>query len=148
VRVLFPAATVEARKAPRDTPAAAGEHREGVVLLVDDEDAVRLLAERILERSGYTVLKASDGVEAVELFREQKDRVDCVLLDLSMPRMGGEEAFQELRRLKSDVKVVMTSGYSEQETARRFAGLDIAGFIQKPYQAAALSRKMREVLAG
>jgi PAS domain S-box-containing protein len=146
VSVLFPAISGRPRKAPREKPAASPGRSEGVVLLVDDEDAVRLLAERILVRSGYTVLKASDGLEAVELFKKQKDKIDCVLLDLSMPRMGGEEAFQELHRLKNDVRVIMTSGYSEQETAERFAGQDVAGFIQKPYKATALSAKMKEVL--
>ena len=73
--------------------------------------------------------------------------IACVLLDLTMPRMDGEETYRELRRIRPDVKVIIASGYSEQEISRRFAGQDLAGFIEKPFQMAALNAKLRSVLA-
>lgn len=146
-RVLFPALDVcaEARAEeelpePGDIPVCA------TVLMVDDEDSIISLGRQMLERLGYTVLTASDGVEAIQVFREYGDEIDCVLLDLSMPQMGGEEAFHELRHIKKDTPIILSSGYHEQEISQRFAGLDMNGFIQKPYQLDRLKKELRRVL--
>jgi PAS domain S-box-containing protein len=132
-RILLPtdgsqASSQEAPVVERPTVAS-----EGVVLLVDDEETVRLVGASMLEQSGFSVVTAADGSEAVDYFREHQDEIGCVLLDLTMPRMDGRETFDELRRIRSDVRVVLSSGYSEQEVYGRFAGQGIAGFVQKPY---------------
>ncbi|MCK4511866.1 response regulator, partial [bacterium] len=106
----------------------------GTVLLVDDEDAVRDIGMRLLEQAGFAVVGAADGCEAVDYYREHCDDISCVLLDLTMPRMGGEETFQELRKIREDVRVVLSSGFSEQEVVGRFAEGGICGFVQKPYR--------------
>jgi CheY-like chemotaxis protein len=92
------------------------------------------------------VIRAGDGREAVERFRTQAAEIVCVLLDLAMPRMDGEETFRELRRIKPDVRVVLATGYSDQEIAERFCSAGLAGFIEKPYRVEALSAKLRAVL--
>src|SRR5207248_10213187 len=99
-----------------------------------------------LERDGYQVLLARDGREAVQLFREAPEKVAIVLLDLTMPVMGGEEALRELQRVRPTVRVLLSSGFNEVEAVRRFTGKGLAGFIQKPYTAMALASKIKRAL--
>ncbi len=80
------------------------------MLVVDDEEIVRSLAKRMIEEAGFTVLTANDGEEAVHLFREHQHEVACVLLDLTMPKMGGEEAFQAIRQICPGARVILSSG--------------------------------------
>jgi two-component system cell cycle sensor histidine kinase/response regulator CckA len=95
---------------------------------------------------GFSVLKASDGREALKLFHEHTEEIVCVLLDLTMPHMNGEEVFSAMRRLNPGVKVVLCSGYNEQDATQRFAGKGLAGFIQKPYGMAVLQEKLIKIL--
>jgi len=118
----------------------------GTVLVVDDEESVRCVAREMLERFGFDVLTAADGREAVELFRDRADEMAAVLLDVTMPQMNGKETFRELRRVRRDVPVILSSGYSEQEAATRFGRRGATGFIQKPYRPNALASKMRQAL--
>jgi DNA-binding NtrC family response regulator len=119
----------------------------GTVLLVDDEDTVRRVAEKILTGSGYRVVAASDGEEGVAAFRFAPARFDVVLLDLTMPRVGGEEALRRLQEIRPDVRVLIMSGFSEQDTANRFLGRGVAGFLAKPFNAEMLLTKVGKVLA-
>ncbi|NUN95996.1 MAG: response regulator [Candidatus Omnitrophica bacterium] len=116
------------------------------ILVVDDEETVRVVSKRMLEACGLSVLCARDGAEGVEMFRERPMEITLVLLDMTMPRMSGEEAFREMRRIRPDVRVVLTSGYNEQEATTRFTGKGLAGFIQKPFTHASLLAKVREAL--
>jgi two-component system cell cycle sensor histidine kinase/response regulator CckA len=118
----------------------------GTILLADDEETIRTLGHQMLERMGFTVLTAANGREVLELFRSHAGEIACIILDLAMPHMDGEEAFRELRRADKNVRVIMSSGYNEQEINKRFAGKGIAGFIQKPYQLADLAAKLKEIL--
>jgi two-component system, cell cycle sensor histidine kinase and response regulator CckA len=118
----------------------------GCVLLVDDDPDVRFVGSEMLELLGFQVLTAIDGPEGLDVFRTHGNEIDCVILDLTMPNMGGEEAFRELRRLRSDVCVIMSSGYNEQDVTQRFVGKGLAGFIQKPYTAAKLRETLNRVL--
>jgi CheY-like chemotaxis protein len=118
----------------------------GTVLIADDEETVCVVGKQMLERMGFSVLTAPDGREALKVFREHTDEIVCVLLDLTMPHMDGEEAFREMRRLHPGVTVILCSGYNEQDATQRFAGKGLAGFIQKPYNMAALREKLTEVL--
>jgi PAS domain S-box-containing protein len=144
-RVLFPASAKTAAAAESGGNPSLWRGK-GTILLVDDEEPVRNVTARMLERSGFKVLRAADGREAIELFRAHASEVVCVLLDLAMPRMDGEETFRELFRIQPAVRVVLASGYSDQEIAQRFQNAGLAGFIEKPYRVETLIAKLREVL--
>jgi PAS domain S-box-containing protein len=118
----------------------------GTILLVDDEESIRTMGKEMLHELGFDVLTASDGHEALEVFSRNKDSIMCVILDLTMPRMDGEQAFEELRRLKPDVRVLMSSGFNEQEVTRKFDGTGLSGFIQKPYNIMEVSKKLYEII--
>ena len=120
---------------------------KGTVLVVDDEEIVRKVAKLSLESYGYRVLLANNGKEAVDLFREMCQSIDLIVLDLTMPLMGGEEAFKYLRAVRADVPIVLSSGYNESEATRRFGIGGIAGFVQKPYRSIKLREKVDSVLA-
>ena len=145
VKVLFPAAEGEVASAPKDRPGEADRPDMHTALLVDDSATVRSVGKAMLERLGMTVLVACDGREAVEVFAQHANEIDCVLLDLTMPHMDGEQAFHELRRIRPDVRVIMSSGYNEQEVTQRFVGQGIAGFIHKPYELQKLASVLRRV---
>ncbi len=145
-QVLFPAAARSAAPVREVPQPVRTWHGTGTVLLVDDEETVRAVGTQFLERAGYKVLTAPDGPEAVELFRQHAADVACVVLDLTMPHMDGEEAFRRLRDIRGDVPVIMSSGYNEQEVTRRFVGQGLAGFIQKPYRGAELLAKVGEAM--
>ena len=100
----------------------------------------------MLNYMGFSVLTAHDGREALKLFCEHADEIVCVLLDLTMPHMDGEETFREMRRLRPDVTVILCSGYNELDATQRFAGKGLSGFIQKPFNMATLRDKLAEVL--
>ncbi len=127
---------------PRDT----SWRGEGTVLLVDDDDVVLEVGERMLRKLGFEVLSASSGAEAVELFRSHGVQICCVVLDLTMPEMGGEETLRELQLLRGDVRVLISSGYSEEEVRDRFGADGLTAFIQKPYRTADLVHQLRSVL--
>ncbi len=143
-KMLLPAVAGRATSLGKE-PATAGWTGAGTVLFVDDEEPLRRVGARMLERLGFEALTAGDGEEALEVFRERGDEIVCVMLDLTMPRMDGEETYRELRRLRPDVRVILSSGYNEQDVAQRFVGKGLAGFVQKPYQLAELAAKLREV---
>jgi CheY-like chemotaxis protein len=140
VELLLPAAAGEL---PRAAPASGSSSPvEGkpvgsaglTVLVVDDETMVREVSRAMLERLGHSVLEACDGLEALEVFGRRQDEVACVLLDLTMPRMDGLAALVELRRLKPEIGIILTSGYSEQEAVRRVTGPVPDAFLQKPFR--------------
>jgi len=116
------------------------------VLVVDDEKAVRDLAAKALTMYGFEVLVANDGPQAVEILQRHPGEISLVLLDLSMPGMGGEEALPHLRRIRPEVKILVSSGYSETETMALFQGYEVSGFLQKPYAPSHLAEKIRFAL--
>jgi PAS domain S-box-containing protein len=144
-KVLFPASANAVREEAQ--PAKGDLAGRGTVLVVDDEEVVRQIAKNTLERYGYTVLTAANGQAAVDLYRPQPQAIDAVLLDLTMPVMNGEETLRQLQTIYPQVRVLLTSGYSEVEAVQRFAGKGLAGFIQKPYTASGLAGKVKETLA-
>jgi CheY-like chemotaxis protein len=116
------------------------------VLVADDDLDVLELAAETLGRAGLKVIRAADGGEAVETFRRYADEIGAVFLDRTMPLKSGEEAFDEIRRIRPDARIVLFSGYSEASVRERFAGRDLTGFLHKPFLPAALLRKAREAL--
>lgn len=135
IRVLLPSIGKSANDLDPKPVSSAEEWRgHGTVLLVDDEEAVRSLAARMLERIGFVVLVAGDGVEGVALFRERSEEIRCVLLDFSMPRMDGVQASLELQRIREDIPIIVCSGFHRHEVEERFAGRSIAAFLHKPFR--------------
>jgi CheY-like chemotaxis protein len=118
----------------------------GAVLVVDDEEMIRQLYVAVLPRLGFRTLVASNGEEAVAIFRDHEEEIACIILDLTMPRLDGVATLDALRRIKPDVKVIFSSGYNEEEATRRFAGRGPDGFIQKPYCLEALMAELERVL--
>lgn len=149
-RVLLPAAAAPAPEPakPADQQIAPELAGAGTILVVDDESLVRQVAQQTLRRAGYEVLLAGNGQTALEIFRQRAAEITLVLLDMTMPVMSGEQTFIELKKIRPDVRIVLSSGFNQVEAIRRFEGQDLAGFLQKPYTAAALAEKVANVLAG
>jgi PAS domain S-box-containing protein len=117
----------------------------GTVLIVDDEETVRASTARMLEHVGYRTMFAEDGRDGVEKFRASAEAISLVLLDLTMPHMDGSEAYREITALKPDARVLLMSGYTEQDAIARFTGDGIAGFLQKPFTLRALREQLQAV---
>jgi PAS domain S-box-containing protein len=145
-KLLFPASESLARKLEVKPAAPAASKVSGKILLADDEETIRNLGRRMLQRAGFEVVVAADGREAIDKFTAGMETIDLVILDLTMPHVDGESCFREMRKLKASVKVILSSGYNEQDIVNRFAGKGLAGFIQKPYTTEELLTKIREVL--
>ncbi len=125
-------------------PQAVNVSFHGKVLVVDDEPDLRTSIVGMLEYLGFDVETAEDGQEALERFRP--GRYTLVLMDLTMPRMDGKEAFRRMKEADPSVRVILSSGYNEQESIQQFLGRGLAGFIQKPYQLRALVEALEKAL--
>jgi PAS domain S-box-containing protein len=148
VRVLFRAGDLTLDRPAEREPAASSGADSGTILVVDDEELVRSVATQALELSGFDVLTAVNGEEAVRAIEERGDEIDLVLLDLTMPGLGGQETFGILKERRPDIKVLLSSGYDKDEVVARFAGDRPNGCIQKPFRTADLVARVREILAG
>ena len=142
--VYFPPSRRATQNAP--PPAPSSVRGTGCVLVVDDEEMIRRTAKVSLEKHGFTVLLAENGLEAVEVFRKASLSIAVVVLDMAMPVMSGEEAFRRMIEIRPDVAVVASSGFDQSETLARF-GDGVAGFLQKPYTSVQLASKIREISA-
>lgn len=118
----------------------------GKILLVDDEEIIRKVGTGMLEKLGFQVLTAQDGQEALSVYRGSKDEIACVILDLTMPVMDGEEAYNEFLKIDPEVRVIVASGYSETEISSIFSGKGLVRFIQKPFKVDALKRIIHRAL--
>jgi hypothetical protein len=116
------------------------------VLLAEDDRAVRKLAKHVLERSGYSVIEADDGAEAVKRFTEISDRIDLVLLDVVMPKKNGQAVYDEIRQIRPDIKVLFISGYTQDIISRKGVIEQNIDFIAKPVKPDELLTKVRDVL--
>jgi CheY-like chemotaxis protein len=145
VRVILPAAPErERRSVPEIRLRAPAKHQ--TILFVDDEEMLRSLAQRALEPLGYRVLVAPDGLEAVRVFRENMASLDLVILDLSMPRKGGEDAFKEMQALDGRIPVLLCCGYDEGSAQQKTSGSRFAGYLSKPFGVGTLIDKVRSTL--
>lgn len=145
VKVLLPASDRQVRPHTRRLEVAGSFAGSGTVLLVDDEERVRAVAKRMLEKFGFDVLTAADGKEALEVFRAHRAAIKLVLLDLTMPEMDGQETLRRLRAIDTAVPVVISSGYNAQNVTRRFVGREVAAFIQKPYRLSELEVVLKKI---
>jgi PAS domain S-box-containing protein len=152
-QVLFPrsGSPVAAPKTSILSPEVAALFRgqsQGSILVVDDEETVRILAQRILQEAGFQVVVAEDGEEAVTAFRVARTTIQMVLIDLTMPGLDGLEATRAIYRLRDDVPVILMSGYGEPHVLSHLADLRFAAFLQKPFVAETLLRTLHQVLQG
>lgn len=145
-KILFPALNLPADKtsqAPEDKVSWKGT---GTILFADDEEPIRDLVKKTLEKAGFNVLVACDGLKALEIYREKHAEITCVIMDLTMPHIDGEEAFREMQRINPDVKVILSSGFNEQDVTQRLAGKGLTDFIQKPYRPHDLILRLKALL--
>ena len=146
-RVLFPASEPRAQaRLLSEAHRSDALSETGTILVVDDEEAVRKFVQQRLERQGFHVITAADGLEGVNAFRDHANELVAVILDCTMPRMTGEETLREMRQIRQDIPVLLSSGYDEQETMEALKEKGAAGFIQKPYQGHELIQKLRGIL--
>jgi PAS domain S-box-containing protein len=143
--ISLPACVSEASE-PKVYDASIPPGGHETILVVDDEEPVRNVLRRILERGGYSVVLAEDGVRGIELFRERRDDIDLVVLDMAMPRMSGSETFESLLAIDQNVKVLISSGYSEEGRAAELLDRGARGFLRKPYGIEMVLNTVRETL--
>jgi two-component system, cell cycle sensor histidine kinase and response regulator CckA len=105
-----------------------------VVLVVDDDSAIREIIRRVLEDNGHTVFEAKDGLDGLETFRRDPHRFHAVILDLEMPRMNGIDAFREMRAIRTDIPVIVASGGAPDEFRHRLPVAELAGILRKPFK--------------
>ena len=143
-RLLFPAiAEAVTAEAPAAADAEDSWRGQGRILFADDEEGLRVLGARMLDRLGFDVVTVADGLEAVEAFRQAPASFDLVILDLTMPNLDGVQAFEEISTLAPSARIVLASGYNEEDVISRFGSRPPAGILQKPYTLA----RMRELLS-
>ena len=145
-KLLFPSSEVQQEEESGQI-ATLALVKKATVLLVDDEEMIREAASAVLESIGLTVICAADGQEALDVVQGGLVKVDVVLMDLTMPRMDGREAFRALHRTHPELPVILCSGYNEQECTQEFVGRGLAAFLQKPYTLRSLETMVLEVLA-
>ncbi len=145
-KVFFPASADLPGLADDNSRQPSGWQGGGTILLVDDEECILNIGGEMLRELGFGVITACDGREALNVFQANRQSINCVILDLTMPNLDGEQTFRELRRLDPDVKVIISSGYHEQEICQKFVGKGLAGFIQKPYRLSELAGILQSVM--
>jgi CheY-like chemotaxis protein len=148
LRMLIPCNGEAAAQAARQKNASADRELvfEGTVLVVDDEKSSRKVISTILERVGSTVLTASSGEEALSIYEEHAEQIELVLLDMSMPGLGGKETFRRLYALDENVKVLVMSGYDEGTGLDGLKKEEVLGYLQKPFRLQGLKDKLIEIM--
>lgn len=153
IRILFPVPKMSqskpvqgigAMETRKPVPDTVSERK--TILVVEDEESVRSMLLTRLDRLGYDTMAAADGEEGVSVFRARSNEINLVLLDFLMPRMNGVEAFEELIKIKPDVKVILSSGYTEDVVWKSFTGKRPAGFLNKPYKVEAVRDELDRLL--
>jgi CheY-like chemotaxis protein len=146
-RFLLPLAESSTPSASADLPARETAWRgEGTILVVDDDPTVRAVIARMVESAGFTVLQAVDGRHGVEVFRENSHELRAVILDMTMPNLDGREALQQLRQVRSDLRILMVSGFTESGNTAFFSKHGPNAFLQKPFSTEELLSKLRSIL--
>lgn len=119
----------------------------GTVMLVDDDDTVRPVVQGMLESIGYNVILAEDGYQAIEILADQSEKVHCIILDLTMPKMDGRETLVEIKKINPNLPIILSSGYNESDVKYRFTQEEkFSAFLQKPYRLSDLIEKISQVL--
>ncbi len=145
-RVLFPASDwVAVNDSPQER-LAPFRQSTGTILVVDDEESVLRTTSRMLQYFGFTVVATQDAREGIRIYRERRRDIAAVLLDMTMPQLNGEATFREIRSVDPKAKIILMSGYTEQDATSRFANKGLTGFIQKPFQLRQLFSQLQETL--
>ena len=145
-RLLLPAVAGTAPEGAKPNSGTAPIALNCTILVADDEESVRLLVDKALSRHGAKVIPAKDGIHALDLYQQRRDEIDLILLDLTMPGMSGEEVLIRLRELKATQKIIIMSGYGEQETMKRCAELGVVAFVSKPFEIETVVTKLRSLV--
>lgn len=145
-RVLFPIQKQVAFVEPESVPERLPQKNSGTILLVDDDENIRKIGQELLEKAGFNVVIAIDGKHAIEQYTAHRNDVDLVLMDLTMPELSGEEAFEALKTINNNVKVILSSGYSQHDSAQKFEERGLYGFLQKPYNPGLLISTIKDAL--
>jgi two-component system cell cycle sensor histidine kinase/response regulator CckA len=145
--IYLPRTEAIKQSAPEPVPATPSRDAKETILVVDDEEMIRHLAAATLQSRGYTVLQAQDGQQAINLYSREGDRIDLVLLDLTMPVLSGHEAFRHLLALNPHVRVLFASGYAVEQLSDLEKEL-MAGFVNKPYRPNDLVIAVEDALLG
>jgi PAS domain S-box-containing protein len=119
----------------------------GRVLVVDDEELIREITEEILLDLGYKVSQCIDGVDAVDFYRKNHDNIDLIILDMSMPKLSGYDCFLELKKINPEVKVIVSSGYADDDEQKKKFNIGISGFLRKPFSIESLSKAVSKVMS-
>ncbi len=144
-KIYFPVTKQESIKKPSKRAEEITGGSE-TILLVDDEQLIREFAQTILEQYGYNILLANDGKESIDIYLKERDRIDLIILDLSMPQMSGREVLEQLMSMSPEVKVIISSGYAEDSIKESLIQLGAVGYLSKPYQTVDMIRAVREAL--
>jgi CheY-like chemotaxis protein len=123
------------------------EEKEKLILLVDDEEVIRITGKYILKKLGYSVLTAEDGVEAIEIYKNNKDSIDLIIMDMIMPKMNGAEAFSMLRKINNNCKVIISSGFTRDENLIELKEVGLIGFLAKPFSIDELKSILKKVFS-
>jgi CheY-like chemotaxis protein len=136
--------------ATQQIPAVVSDEQKhqgsGGILLVDDEQLIREMGQILLEEHGYQVFLAEDGEQAIQVYEQEKDHIELVIMDVVMPVMGGKDALKHLLTAYPTVKVLMSSGFHQDESNDSFIQLGARGFIQKPYRTQELFKAVDDVI--
>jgi len=143
--IFLPASRKTITAAPSQ-PEATTRGGHECILLAEDEEIIREMAQLGLESKGYTVLTAPDGATALSTFRQRQDEIDLVIADMVMPCIGGPELFARMKEIDPGVRVIVSSGYSHDQEGRRMLRHGCLGYLQKPYNMESLNQLVRNVL--
>lgn len=116
------------------------------ILMVDDEQCLRDVAQYVLSKMGYKVILASDGESALQLYKAGKDDISLIVLDLIMPGMGGRCCLEQLLKMNPDARIIVVSGYTDEQPPGGFLGIGAREFVTKPYDMVGLTRVIRKVM--
>jgi CheY-like chemotaxis protein len=147
--ILLPCARepVSQQRAAAIASSARNPKAAGTVLLVEDEDVLRLAVSKMLRKNGFSVIEAKDGSAAIDLICGQNDDIGVILLDVTLPGRSSREVIQESQRIRPDIKIVLTSAYGREMVVPSLAAPQVTGFIRKPFRLADLVQLLRETLS-
>jgi len=150
-RILLPSAAQKVqqiRSSVTPAPGEAMQRRTGTVLVVEDEDVLRIAVSKALRKTGYSVIEAADGSVAMDLIRAHPDGIDLLLLDITIPGTSSREVFEHAKRLRPELEVILTSAYGKETVDASFAGLPVDRFIRKPFRLGDLVRMLEKLSSG
>lgn len=123
------------------------EDLKKTILIVDDDEALRDILKMMLEYLGYDILTAVDGLDCLKVYQAHQEKIELVLLDMTMPGMDGEEAFIELHKINPDIQVIITTGCTEEVVREKFKDFSVSGFVHKPFKMEFLDEQISALLA-